>query len=193
MKEEMKMADENKKEETTTEAEAPKEKEFSKRVTQLIALSALVLAICATFSSLKAGAFSSKAILAQNAASNGWAYYQSKSLKENTYKVQLDHMRINNALDSAEKEKLMKKYQETVDRYKAEEKEIMADARAAEETRDKSLALNKGFAGALTFLQIAILMVSLAGLVKQIWFWYAGLAVGAVGIFQFATMMMQTF
>ena len=70
------MAEENKKEETT-EPEEKKEKEFSKRVTQLIALSALVLAICATFSSLKAGAFSSKAILAQNAASNGWADYQS--------------------------------------------------------------------------------------------------------------------
>ena len=186
------MADETKKEEPT-ETEEKQEREFSKRVTQLIALSALVLAICATFSSLKAGAFSSKAILAQNAASNGWAYYQSKSLKENTYKVQIDHMKMNGALDPEQKEKLMKKYQETVDRYKAEEKEIMQEARAAEERRDKSLELNKGFAGALTFLQIAILMVSLAGLVKQIWFWYAGLIVGAVGVFQFATMMMQTF
>ena len=186
------MAEEIKKEETT-EQDAPKEREFSKRVTQLIALSALVLAICATFSSLKAGAYSSKAILAQNAASNGWAYYQAKSLKENTFKVQIDHMKMNGALDAAEKDKLMKKYQETVDRYKAEQKEIMQEARAAEERRDKSLELNKGFAGALTFLQIAILMVSLAGLVKQIWFWYAGLVVGVVGIFQFATMMMQTF
>ena len=186
------MAEEIEKEKST-EPEAPKEKEFSKRVTQLIALSALVLAICATFSSLKAGAFSSKAILAQNAASNGWAYYQAKSLKENTYKVQIDQMKLAAAtLDPEETPKLMEKYQKTVDRYKAEEKEIMADARAAEATRDKSLELNKGFAGALTFLQIAILMVSLAGLVKQIWFWYAGLAVGAVGIFQFATMMMQT-
>ena len=187
------MAEEIEKEKST-EPEAPKEKEFSKRTTQLIALSALVLAICATFSSLKAGAFSSKAILAQNAASNGWAYYQAKSLKENTYKVQIDQMKLAAAtLDPEETPKLMEKYQKTVDRYKAEEKEIMADARAAEETRDKSLELNKGFAGALTFLQIAILMVSLAGLVKQIWFWYAGLVVGAVGIFQFATMMMQTF
>ncbi|MBQ9377616.1 MAG: DUF4337 domain-containing protein [Schwartzia sp.] len=187
------MAEENKTTETT-EQEAPKEKEFSKRTTQLIAHSALVLAICATFSSLKAGAFSSKAILAQNAASNGWAYYQAKSLKENTYKVQIDHMKLAAAnLDPEETPKLMKKYQETVDRYKTEEKEIMKDARAAEETRDKALALNKGFAGALTFLQIAILMVSLAGLVKQIWFWYAGLAVGVVGIFNFVTMMMQTF
>ena len=187
------MSEEKKEVTETTETEEKKEKEFSKRTTQLIALSALVLAICATFSSLKAGAFSSKAILAQNAASNGWAYYQSKSLKENTYKVQIDHMKINGALDPTEKETLMKKYQETVDRYKAEEKEIMAEARTAEETRDKSLELNKGFAGALTFLQIAILMVSLAGLVKQIWFWYAGLVVGVVGIFQFAAMMMQTF
>lgn len=187
------MAEEIEKEEST-EPEAPKEKEFSKRVTQLIALSALVLAICATFSSLKAGAFSSKAILAQNAASNGWAYYQAKSLKENTYKVQIDHMKLAAAtLDPEETPKLMEKYQKTVDRYKAEEKEIMNEARAAEERRDKSLELNKGFAGALTFLQIAILLTSLAALVKQIWFWYAGLAVGAVGIFQFATMMMQTF
>ena len=187
------MSEEKKEVTETTETEEKKEKEFSKRTTQLIALSALVLAICATFSSLKAGAFSSKAILAQNAASNGWAYYQSKSLKENTYKVQIDHMKINGALDAAEKEKLMKKYQETVDRYKAEEKEIMNDARVAEETRDKALELNKGFAGALTFLQIAILLTSLAALVKQIWFWYAGLAVGAVGVFNFVTMMMQTF
>ncbi len=185
------MAEEKKE---AAESEDPKEKEFSKRVTQLIALSALVLAICATFSSLKAGAYSSKAILAQNAASNGWAYYQSKSLKENTYKVELDHMKLAAAtLDPEETPKLMEKYQKTVDRYKAEEKEIMADARAAEATRDKSLELNKGFAGALTFLQIAILMVSLAGLVKQIWFWYAGLAVGAAGIFQFVTMMTRTF
>ena len=187
------MAEEIKKEEST-EPEAPKEKEFSKRTTQLIALSALVLAICATFSSLKAGAFSSKAILAQNAASNGWAYYQAKSLKENTYKVQINHMKLAAAtLDPEETPKLMEKYQKTVDRYKAEEKEIMQEARAAEERRDKSLELNKGFAGALTFLQIAILLTSLAALVKQIWFWYAGLAVGAVGVFQFATMMMQTF
>ena len=185
------MSEEIKKEETA-EKEGNK-KEFSERVTQLIALSALVLAICATFSSLKAGAYSSKAILAQNAASNGWAYYQSKSLKENTYKVQLDNMKMNNALDSAEKEKVIKKYQETVERYKAEEKEIMQEARDAEVRRDKALELNAGFAGALTYLQIAILMVSLAGLVKQIWFWYTGLAIGSIGVFYFASMMMHAF
>ena len=74
-------------EEKETPKEEKREKEFSKRTTQLIALTALILAVCATFSSLKAGGFSSRAILAQNQASDGWAYYQAKSLKQNTYKV----------------------------------------------------------------------------------------------------------
>ena len=54
--------------------EEKQEEGFSKRTTQLIALTALFLAICATFSSLKAGAFASKGILAQNQASDGWAH-----------------------------------------------------------------------------------------------------------------------
>ncbi len=188
------MAEETKNPSETEGQEEPKEKELSKRTTQLIALTALVLAICATFSSLKAGAFSSKAILAQNAASNGWSYYQAKSLKENTYKVQLDHLKLAAAtLDPEETPKILKKYQETVDRYKAEEKEIMQTARDAEAERDRSLSLNKGFAGALTYLQIAILLVSLSALVKQVWFWYIGLVVGGFGAVQFVSMMMQTF
>jgi len=169
------------------------EKELSKRTTQLIALTALVLAICATFSSLKAGAFSSKAILAQNAASNGWAYYQAKSLKENTYKVQIDHLTLAAAgLDPVETPKTLEKYRQTVGRYKAEEKEIMEKARASEAERDNALALNKGFAGALTYLQIAILLVSLSALVKQVYFWYIGMVVGGFGVFQFALMLMKT-
>ena len=59
-----------------------KTKDFSKRTNQLIALTALVLAICATFASLYAGANASKGILAQSQASDGWAYYQAKSIKE---------------------------------------------------------------------------------------------------------------
>ena len=177
-------AEEIKKEEKT-------ENEFSKRTTQLIALTALFLAVCATFSSLKAGGFSSKAILAQNQASNGWAYYQAKSLKENTYKVQLDQMKINPALDAEQKAAMVEKYQQTVDRYASEEKEISDQAKAAEASRDKFLVLYASFAGALTYLQIAILLASLAALVKQIYFWYISLGVGAVGVYFFLSTLLQ--
>lgn len=174
-------------------AEDKKEEEgFSKRVTQLIALTALILAITATFSSLKAGAFASKGILAQNQASDGWAYYQAKSLKENTYQVQLDELEMGVVgVDPQRVEELKAKYREKIERYAAEQKEISAMSKEKEAERDHFLELNRGFAGALTYLQIAILLVSLAALVKQIYFWYIGMAVGLFGIYNFVAAMMM--
>ena len=173
-------------------AEDNNEKDFPKRINQLIALTALVLAICATFASLYAGANASKGILSQNKATDGWSYYQSKSLKENTYQVQLDQLELAppaNA-DPAQLAELKKRYQDTIDRYNQEQEEISAEAKKHEADRDHFLALNKGFAGALTYLQIAILLTSLAGLMKQKYFWYAGMLIGVFGIYNFVATMM---
>lgn len=172
--------------------EEKQEEGFSKRTTQLIALTALFLAICATFSSLKAGAFASKGILAQNQASDGWAYYQAKSLKQNTYQVQLDELELKTDIADAEKFTALKeKYKERIDRYEAEQKEISAEAREKEAQRDHFLELNRSFASAVTFLQIAILLVSLAALVKQRTFWYIGMVIGVFGVYQFVTALMM--
>ena len=130
-------------------------------------------------------------ILAQNQASDGWAYYQAKSLKQNTYKVQIDHMKMNPSLDAEQKAKLIDKYQKTVDRYEEEQKEISEKAKASETARDRFLVLYGSFAGALTYLQIAILLSSLAALVKQIYFWYVSIGVGAVGIYFFVSTLLH--
>ena len=165
-------------------------KDFSKRTNQLIALTALILAICATFSSLYAGANASKGILAQNQASDSWAYYQAKSIKQAIYSSQLEMMEIDPTdTDPAKFAELKKNYTDTIDRYEREQEEIKTASRAKEAERDHFLALNRGFAGALTYLQIAILLVSLAGLIKQIYFWYIGIAIGGFGIFNFITTM----
>ena len=166
-----------------------KDDDFSKRTNQLIALTALILAICATFSSLYAGANASKGILSQNKASDSWDYYQAKSMKKTMYRIQLETLEINPPLDEQKAAALATKYKSEIERYTNEEKEIKATATAHEADRDKFLALNRGFAGALTYLQIAILLTSLAGLMKQLLFWYAGLGVGAFGMFKFLTTM----
>lgn len=177
------MADEKKDTEET--------KEFSKKTTQLIALTALILAICATFASLYAGGNASKGILAQSQASDGWSYYQAKSIKQSMYKMQLEALEVDPPadLDPTRLNVLKEKYQQTIDRYENEQLEIKKEANQKEAARDHFLALNRGFAGALTYLQIAILLTSLAGLMKQIYFWYAGIAVGAFGIFNFVMTM----
>ena len=169
-----------------------KDEDFSKRTNQLIALTALILAICATFASLYAGANASKGILAQSQASDGWAYYQAKSIKQSIYESQLEMLEIDPPAnpDPTKLEALKKNYSDTIERYDKEQAEIKAEAQAKEKDRDHFLELNKGFANALTYLQIAILLVSLAGLMKQLIFWYAGIVIGAFGIFNFVTTMM---
>lgn len=185
------MADNNNSEEIMADDKNNDEKkdEFSKRTNQFIALTALVLAICATFSSLYAGANASKGILAQNQASDSWAYYQAKSMKKVMYRIQLEALEIDPPANDQNTEKLIAKYKSEIERYNDEEKEIKQTAANHEADRDKFLSLNRGFAGALTYLQIAILLVSLAGLMKQLVFWYAGMAIGAFGIFNFFTTM----
>ena len=170
-----------------------KEKDFSKRQTQLIALTALILAICATFASLYAGANASKGILAQSQASDSWAYYQAKSIKQSMYKMQLEALDIDppSNLDPTRLNILREKYQQTIDRYENEQMDIRKQANQKEADRDHFLDLNRSFAGSLTYLQIAILLTSLAGLMKQIGFWYAGIAIGAFGVYNFVAAMMM--
>ncbi len=175
------------------EIDESKTQDFSKRTNQLISLTTLVLAICATFSSLYAGAYSSKAILAQSQASDNWAYYQAKSLKETFYKMKIEELEIDPPpyADAIKLTVLKQTYQQTADRYEEEQMEIRKKANLKEAERDHFLELNSGFAGAMTYLQIAILMVSLSGLMKQIHLWYASMAIGAFGVFKFAQAMLM--
>ena len=156
-----------------------------RRTNQFIALTILLLTICATFSSLYAGGNSRKGILAQNQATDLWAYYQAKSIKQTIYKTQLEALDAETSDDSAKSAALAEKYQSEIDRYEAEQKEIQTQAIAKGIERDGYLALNCGFASALTFLQIAIMLASLATLMKQIYFWYGSMALGAFGMVLF--------
>ena len=162
-----------------------KQEDLPRRTNQFIALTILVLTICATFSSLYAGGNSRKGILAQNQATDLWAYYQAKSIKQTIYKTQLDALQADTSTDRAQVAELAAKFQSEIDRYEAEQKDIQTQAVAKGVERDGYLALNRGFASALTFLQIAIMLASLASLMKQIYFWHASLALGAFGMVLF--------
>jgi len=163
------------------------EKEWSKRTTQLIAIMTLLFAVSATFASLKAGAFSNKAILAQNQASDAWAHYQAKSLKETMYKIQFDQI----GQDESKRVVLQDKYTKAAERYASEQDQISAQAKTFEMVRDEAQAVNQRFAEALTFLQIGILLLSLAALCKMLYFCYIGVCVGLFGVYGFVVAFLQ--
>lgn len=171
-------------------------KTWSDKINILVAATTLLLAACATIASFKAAGYGNQVVLAQNQASDLWAFYQAKSIKETIYKQQLDSLNLQasqvSATSNAEITILMQQYADKIDKYQAEEKSIADEAKALETKRNFSQSLNAEFGRSLIFLQVAILLSSMSAIMKYISYWYAGLGVGLVGIGMFFMAFIKT-
>jgi len=167
------------------QAEAAKP-HWKEKLPTFIAITTLLLAVCATLATFKAAGYGNRMVLAQSQASDQWAYYQAKSIKETAYQTQRDAFQLLLEQNpSASVQSRIKEYDQEVSRYKDEKKEIMADAKRLEGERDKAQQFNSRYGQALIFLQIGILMSSLAAISKAAYYWYLGLAAGGAGVVYF--------
>lgn len=159
-----------------------------------LALTTVILAVCATLSTFKGGGFSTRSVMSQSQASDQWAYFQSKGIKAYMYQMQLDRLEVElrGMQKSASKEMrdgyshMIDDYKKRVEKYEKEKAEIETKARELEKIRDESQLHSKAFGMAVIYLQIAILLSSIAGLLKKKPVWYGGLATGVVGLVYFA-------
>ncbi|OGW41623.1 MAG: hypothetical protein A2010_14890 [Nitrospirae bacterium GWD2_57_9] len=153
-----------------------------------LALTTVVFAVCATLSTLKGGGFSTRSVMAQSEASDQWSYYQAKSIKGYLYELQREKLELEiRTLRSGagDYEKKIAAYKEKTERYEKEKEEIRQKAEELEERRDSAQRHSGAFGLAAMFLQIAILLSSIAALMKQKYFWYLGIAAGCLGLLYF--------
>ncbi|MCE5336999.1 MAG: DUF4337 domain-containing protein [Desulfobacteraceae bacterium] len=158
-----------------------------------LALSTVILAVCATLSTFKGGSYSTLSVLSQTKAANQWSYYQAKSIKGYIYEIEKESLE----LDLKEREPSISQtaaqnlkervdsYGKKIARYETEKSDIQKEAKKFEAIRDDAQEHSKIFGLAVIFLQIAILLSSVAALMKKKPVWYLGLILGAVGIFFF--------
>jgi hypothetical protein len=155
-----------------------------------LSLVTVMLALGATLSTLRVGNFSNRSILKQTQASNQWSYYQAKSIKGYLYELQREkiEMDLKTLPASAPKEladamqKKIQDYTAEINRYDQEKKEIQASAKKLEEERDQAQKHSQAFGFAVIFLQLAILLSSIAALMKKKPVWLLGMALGALGV-----------
>ncbi len=159
-----------------------------------LALTTVILAVCATLSTFKGGNFSTRSILSQTQASDMWAFYQAKSIKGYIYEMQKDKLELElKAMGPRSSRPVAEDYQKRIDaygkkikKYDEEKATIEKDARNLEKVRDDAQIHSKAFGMAVIFLQIAILLSSIAALLKKKPVWYAGLVTGVLGLVYFA-------
>jgi len=158
-----------------------------------LALTTVILAVCATMATFKGGGHSTKSVMSQTKASDQWAYYQAKSIKGYIYDLQRDKLQLELKANAASLSPELQKdytdrilsYKEKVDTYENEKTGIKKKAQELEDFRDLCSKHSGAFGMAVIFLQIAILLSSIAALLKKKPLWLAGLVVGAVGIVHF--------
>lgn len=161
--------------------------------TNYVALATAAMAVLTGLTTLYMGKFSSRTVLSQMQESDQWAYYQAKSIKAHTYELQKERMELEVLAqkgkltkDTSDRYlKLMARYDETIKRYDSEKKEIKEGAeRLAVDKKDAQGRAGK-FAYALIFLQLAIMMSSVASITKKKPLWYFGLCLSGAGALWF--------
>ena len=82
--------------------EEPKEKWLN-----YLALTTVILAVCATLSTFKGAGYSTRSVLSQTQAANQWAYYQAKSIKGYLYEIQKESLDLESKKDKVKGSKAM--------------------------------------------------------------------------------------
>ncbi|HEY2511821.1 MAG TPA: DUF4337 domain-containing protein [Polyangiaceae bacterium] len=159
-----------------------------------LGLTTALFAVLAAVASLCAGHFANDALLRageatlkQEQASDQWSYYQAKGIKSAVRASTADVLAASHAGDEA-----VAKAREEAEKYRKEQEEIQAEAKKLEEERTKlekesgeNLAHHRGFAFAVTTLQVAIGLSAVAALIGRRPVWLFALVVGLAGVVQF--------
>lgn len=169
------------------ELEELRGKRFTKRVALITAIFAVILAI----TSLGGNNAMKEMLLAQQQASDQWAFYQAKVIREHLYRSQklrleIDLIERGSVMRSGVKERveeMLRKLTDEEARYNAEKKEVEKEAKKLEHERDVNRGKDPYFDYGEVLLQIAIVMASVSILSGSRQVFYFALIGAVLGTF----------
>ena len=158
-------------EEILSEAEQSRERWISQ-----VALSSTILAVFAAVASLLSGHHANEAMMDEIKSADKWAQYQAKGIKMAVLSMKMDFLSAgHHAIPDTDLKKM--------DKYKADQEEISAEAREKELGAEKHLNRHVTFARGVTLFQISIAVAAMSALLKRRKFWFVGLGFGVIGVY----------
>jgi hypothetical protein len=146
-----------------------------------VTISMAILAVLVAAISLMGHRAHTEELLGQTRATDQWAQYQAKSIREHSYKVFLDELGVFTVQNPAKTEELKAKYAKEVDRYDGEMKEIQTQATETEGEVKTAGKRGDRFDLAEVLLESALVICSITLLTHKRAFWALGLLVAATG------------
>ena len=121
-------------------------------------------------------------LLLQAKASDQWNYYQAKNIRLHEMEAVADMLAV---LSPGDKEKVAtvhEKYVKEVERYEKDKDTISDQAKELEAERDVVSHRADRFDAGEVFLEMGLVICSITLLTKKRFFWFGGVAIGAVGV-----------
>ena len=147
-----------------------------------VSLTMAVLAVLVAVVSLAGHRAHTEEVVKQAKASDQWAYYQAKNIREHEDQLFADLSSVVASKDAGAMDKFRDKSAQEADRYKHEKGEIQDAAKELE----REVALEEKRADrydlAELFLEIALVITSITLLSGRRIFWYLGILSGVVGV-----------
>ena len=152
-----------------------------------ISVTMAILAVCVAVVSLLGHRAHTEELLMQNRATDQWSYYQAKNIRRHNYEMGVDLLSMMEFKDKAQADKVREKYQKEAERYTKEQAEIEEQAKDLE--KESALAQRKAdrFDLGEVFLEIALVISSLALLSRKRLYWFLGIVSGLTGLVVAAT------
>jgi hypothetical protein len=155
-----------------------------KKLTRMVAILTSIFAFMAAISGLMSARCSTRGIVAKNEAifmqglvTDTWAFFQSRNIRKE----------LTDILEKVAPKHVEK--QDERERFKKERDDLFAKAKAYEVDRDQwnsksveYLDVSKTFASAMTFLQVAVVLIPLNIILESLILLFTGSLMGFVGI-----------
>ena len=173
---------------------AQKQKEKRDGWTKYVSLTMVCIAVLAAVATLKGGGFSTRSLKQMNEAtfnqaeaSDQWSFFEARSIKENLYEIELEHLTAAPVPDAA----AVGRIKDKIAKYEKDKADITALAKKYEAARDDarkaagSAAEHSRQMGlSITFFQIAIALGATCLIVKKKPLWIVSSVFGALATVQ---------
>ncbi len=147
-----------------------------------VSITMAILAVAVSVVSLAGHRAHTHVLLRQSEAADTWAQYQAQSIRRHNYELFLDLLNLSDPKGAAQAESLKQRYQQQIERYQAQQKELSEKAREkqAELVREEHRA-NRFDLGEVC-LEAALVIVSLTLLTGRRRYWKFGLLLAVAGV-----------
>jgi Domain of unknown function (DUF4337) len=147
-----------------------------------VSLSMAVLAVLVAVVSLLGHRAHTEEVVLQATASDQWAYYQAKNIREHEDNLFSDLAGVAGGIDAGAVAKLREKYAQEAERYKHDKEEIQDKAQDLDREVVKERRRADRYDLAEVFLEIGLVITSITLLSGRRVFWHLGLVFSVIGV-----------